>query len=124
MDGIVIRKWMEQYLDEKYTLVEENLVKEKDNMYGAPDQPQETGKGYAEFQAWAKELQRQTSVRPILEGDVNREGQEQPASKQSATRGYAYFTVNDGKNQILASSQEHANELFEKFKKVTPLNNK
>jgi hypothetical protein len=31
MDGIVLRKWMEQYLDEKYTVVEDHLMKEKDD---------------------------------------------------------------------------------------------
>ncbi len=44
MDGIVLRKWMEQYLDEKYTIVEENLVKEKDNLYAPSEPPKETGK--------------------------------------------------------------------------------
>ena len=29
MDGIVLRKWMEQYLDEKYQVIEQELVKEK-----------------------------------------------------------------------------------------------
>lgn len=118
MDGIVLRKWMEQYLDEKYTIVEENLVKEKDNLYAPSEPPKETGKGYAEFQEWAKTLQKQTSVRPIFEGDAKREGKEEAPARQSATRGYAYFTVNEGKNQILASSQDHANELFEKYKKT------
>lgn len=40
MDGVVIRKWMEQYLDEKYQTVEEKLMKEKDNMYKAPEKTQ------------------------------------------------------------------------------------
>jgi len=36
LDGIVVRKFMEAYLDEKYQTVEEQLMKEKDNLYKAP----------------------------------------------------------------------------------------
>ena len=33
MDGIVLRKWVERYLDEKYQVIESELMKEKDEHY-------------------------------------------------------------------------------------------
>lgn len=33
MDGITLRGWMDQYLDEKYKYMEDQLMKEKDDLY-------------------------------------------------------------------------------------------
>jgi len=112
MDGIVLRKWMEQYLDEKYQLIEQELYKQPENIY----ETHETGPGYEAFKKWAKELTEKKTVRPMWEKDIRKEGMENPMRKEAATRGYAYFQV---KNlQIYASSQEHAEELVAKLIKI------
>jgi hypothetical protein len=33
MDGIVLRQWMEKYLEEKYQVIEDKLMREKDDQY-------------------------------------------------------------------------------------------
>lgn len=112
MDGIVLRKWMEQYLDEKYQLVEQELYKQPDNIY----ETHETGPGYEAFKKWAKELTETKTVRPLSSEDIRKEGKENPMRKAAATRGWAYFQV---KNlQVLAQSQEHAEELVQKMIKA------
>jgi hypothetical protein len=85
MDGIVIRKWMEQYLEEKYTVVEDHLMKEKEQFnktYTA-----EEGKDW--FKVWKEsidklpgkmvpeltqeEIQREGKVKPVIEPYVRSE---------------------------------------------------
>src|SRR5690606_17318229 len=41
MDGIVLRRWMEKYLEEKYQVAEEKLMKEKDAYYRITADPTE-----------------------------------------------------------------------------------
>lgn len=117
LDGIVLRGWMEKYLDEKYQALEDELMKEKDRMYGKPEKKDEPidGPGYQEFKSWAAQLQEQAKARPITDADIRREGQEQPMRKQSVTSGYKYFDVRGVR--ILAITQEHAEELAEKMLK-------
>lgn len=78
MDGIVIRKWMEQYLFEKYEIVETNLKEEKNEVV----QVESTGPGYEEFKVWAASLAEKKTIRPITEKEIRTEGQEQPLSKK------------------------------------------
>lgn len=77
MDGIVLRKWMEQYLDEKYQHVEAEMMKQPDNIY-----KREEGEGYKEFLEWSKKLQAEKNIRPISTEDILREGQSDPAKKK------------------------------------------
>lgn len=112
MDGIVLRQWMEKYLDEKYQHVEEALMKEKDKPYYLPDQPDE-GPGYKAFKEWAKTLREGTKMPGMTEADIRKYGQEKPANKDAATAGYKYFTVHNV--QVMALTQEHAEELVQKM---------
>ena len=112
MDGIVLRKWMEQYLDEKYTVIEEELRKSKDTPYELPDKVDE-GPGYREFKEWAKSLQAGVKVPGMTDADYRKYGQEKPAKPNTATAGYKYFTVRN--IQVMALTQEHAEELVQKM---------
>lgn len=109
MDGIVLRKWMEQYLEEKYTVIEEELKREKSGEYHHEIPPAEEGPGYKAFKEWAANLQEGTKVPRSTDEDYQRWGQEKPLRK-SVTAGMKYFTVKD--KQIYASTQEHAEELY------------
>lgn len=110
MDGIVLRKWMEQYLDEKYTVIEDELRESKDSLYELPDKADE-GPGYREFKEWAKTLQMGVKVPGMTDADNRKYGQEKPAKRNTATAGYKYFTVFN--IQVYALTQEHAEQLVE-----------
>lgn len=78
MDGIVIRKWMEQYLDEKYQIVETELKQEKNKV----DEVESTGPGYEEFKRWAATLAEKKTILPITEAEIKSEGKEKPPTKK------------------------------------------
>lgn len=109
MDGIVIRQWMEKYLDEKYQVIEEELKKSPDKMY----QPSEVKTHDERHSEWLDKWQKEVGgvgnkVPSMTDQDMRRFGQEKP-ERNSLTAGYKYFDVN-GKG-IYATSQEHAEEL-------------
>lgn len=112
MDGIVLRKWMEKYLDEKYTVVEEELRKAKDNPHKLPEKAEE-GPGYKAFKEYAKSLTMGTKVPGMTDSDFRKYGKEQPVRKDAATAGYKYFQVRN--LQILALTQEHAEQLVQRM---------
>lgn len=76
LDGIVIRKFMESYLDEKYQAVEDKMMKEKDDHYKPQVQKQGTGEGYEMFKKWAADLQKSASsgIRTISQKEIDVEG--------------------------------------------------
>lgn len=108
MDGIVLRKWMEQYLEEKYQVIEEQLKKEKSGEYHEPIQPNEEGPGYRAFVEYANSLKEGAKVPAMTDADYLKYGKEKPAEK-NATGGYKYFTVRNV--QVYALTQEHAEDL-------------
>lgn len=110
MDGIVLRKWMEQYLDEKYQVIEEELRKEKSGEYSDSIPPAEEGPGYREFKAWAKSLQMGTKVPGMTEGDYRKYGKPE-VFLDSKTAGYKYFKVHNV--EVFALTQEHAEQLVQ-----------
>lgn len=112
MDGIVLRQWMEKYLDEKYQLVEAEVKKEKQSEQNADY----TGQGYEKFKKYAEELRGGMGKVPGMEEkEIKKHGQEKPVRK-TITDGYKYFPVRGV--QILAMTQEHAEELAEKMLKA------
>lgn len=123
MDGIVIRKWMEQYLDEKYQVVETNLMNEKDNPYqtAEPEPKPENYKVASDESAkewlrqWREEVEKaEGNKTPAMSReDILKWGQSEPPKRQSVTSGYKYFHV---KNlQVMALTQEHAEEIVKKM---------
>jgi hypothetical protein len=81
MDGIVIREWMEKYLDEKYQVIEESLMKERDDQYKGLSKD-ESGPGYELFKNYVKELTQTKNIRPLLNDQVKEEGQSEPKKKK------------------------------------------
>lgn len=104
MDGIVLRKWMEQYLDEKYQVIESELMKMKDDEY--KKHTQEPGKDW--YKIWLESVGTGNKVPGMEDKDVLKYGQEKPV-RESKTSGYKYFQVRN--IQVMALTQEHAEEL-------------
>lgn len=77
MDGIVLRKWMEQYLEEKYQVIEDELVKEKENIYERPVicQDEKVDKYINEM---LENLKPTEKVRDITPKEMQEEGREKP----------------------------------------------
>jgi hypothetical protein len=84
MDGIVLRQWMEKYLDEKYQVVEEKLMREKEEHYKiAEPKPAESGQLSHDqamdwFRKW-KDLVNKVEMKkiaPLSEKEIREEGQE------------------------------------------------
>lgn len=82
MDGIVIRKWMEAYLEEKYKVLEDKLMKEKYKPYQIPT-PSTGTEGYEEFKKWAAELKNPVgkTIRPMSDKEIKAEGRERETAK-------------------------------------------
>lgn len=112
MDGIVLRKWMEQYLDEKYTVIEEELKKEKSGEYYERKSSITDGPGRREFDEWANKMREGFKPAGMTDADYRKYGQEKPV-RESKTSGYKYFQVHN--IQVLALTQEHAEELVQKM---------
>jgi hypothetical protein len=86
MDGITVRDWMAKYLDEKYLVMEDLLMKEKDNIYKPVNLTEiemasvnridvdamlkEYGESIKAFEA--------KSILPMSEDEIEAEGQERP----------------------------------------------
>lgn len=110
MDGIVLRGWLEKYLDEKYQLVEQTVKAEQKKHDQDPDY---TGPGYEAFKKWAQQLQESVKKVPDMEQkDIAKFGKEKP-HRESVTSGYKYFNVRGV--EIYAITQEHAEELANKL---------
>lgn len=81
MDGIVLRKWMERYLDEKYQILEDELRKANQNDYAERVEQPEVGPGRKLFDDYANSLQMGRKVPCISDEDIKREGQKEPTKK-------------------------------------------
>lgn len=87
MDGIIIRGWMEKYLDEKYRALEDKLMKEKEaSMYAMPeppptDQPNATDWYQKWLDAAGSAETNAKKVRPMTDEEIMEEGQVKPKRK-------------------------------------------
>jgi hypothetical protein len=127
LDGIEIKQWMDQYLDEKYKVLEDQLMKEKETMYAPIPQTlteeikdQQTKQRLA---AWLDEIQKieGKAVLPMTEKEIRSEGQERP-KKEVYQNGYTleYVQLKD-KIQRTASEFYRDQLSFSGFK-IYPVN--
>lgn len=120
MDGIVLRKWMEQYLDEKYQVVEQELVTEKEN----PHQVQKTELNVFEY--WMKYNNLKEGIKPvphISDESVLSEGQSEPPRKPAISREYSTKEFGDQQqakielgNKIEALRKQHPGKSLDELK--------
>lgn len=113
MDGITLGIWMRGYLDEKYEVLERQLMAEKESFY----RPVKTDADYDadKHSSWLKKLAEACGEGHKVPGmtpeEIKINGKEDPKKKRSVTAGYTYFNVRGV--QIYASTQEHAEELVQ-----------
>jgi hypothetical protein len=96
LDGIVVRRWMEQYLEEKYRVMEDKLMKEKDEIYQQPIPVQdrdELAKKYLDIMekqlrpdgmktTLSKNHEYMQALKGISQQEINAEGQERPKASE------------------------------------------
>lgn len=122
LDGVTIGQWMKAYLDEKYEVLESQLMKEKDNPYkifekakdAPPEELSEDDPEYHWHDAWLENLRRSTApinkIPSLDDSTIRKYGKEKPV-KVAHTAGYAYFNVRGV--EIFASTRQHAEEIVE-----------
>lgn len=78
MDGITINGWMKKYLDEKYRVLETQLMKERDDHY-KPVVPENSERDWlAEWQNALDQFEHSKAVRPITDDEIKNEGKAKP----------------------------------------------
>lgn len=86
MDGITIREWMAKYAEEKYLVMEDMLMKEKENIYKFPELTEserqhldrvDVNKMLEDYKESMKGFEAR-AILPMSEEDIEKEGQEKP----------------------------------------------
>lgn len=77
MDGIVLRKWMEQYLSEKYDALERKLMREKDIVHQRQEMTSDDIAGKY-INQMLENLKPTQKVKGITDQEIRQEGQEKP----------------------------------------------
>jgi hypothetical protein len=81
MDGLTIGEWMKQYLKEKYEILEDQLMKEKEEYY-KPVVPENLDRDWlTEWQKAIDESQGFKPMAPLSEEEIKAEGQAEPKKK-------------------------------------------
>lgn len=105
LDGIVIRGWVEKYLEEKYQLVETESMKAKAKREGTRAKPstvlptEKVGisdagiKALEDMQKIVDETKKQSKVPGMTDAEIRKNGQEKPPKKSSLTSGETTFFV-------------------------------
>lgn len=120
MDGIVLRKWMEQYLDEKYQAIEQELMTERDTIH--TQQKSEINV----YQYWMEHNNLKEGIRPVPQisnESVLTEGQSEPPRKLAISREYStkeFAEQQNAKiilgNKIEAFRKLHPDKSFDELK--------
>lgn len=86
MDGITLREWMDKYLEEKYLIMEDNLMREKENIYKIPKLNEaekanlerlDINKMLDDYKESIKQFESR-AILPLTEEEIKAEGQERP----------------------------------------------
>lgn len=89
LDGITLREWMDKYLQEKYLVMEDKLMQEKDNLYKLPELSEserehvsriDVDKMLKDYEESIKAFQVR-AIMPMTEEEIKEEGQERPKRK-------------------------------------------
>lgn len=125
MDGITIGGWMKMYLDEKYQILEDKLMKEKDTPYsyvptsseaighapiknGMPAPPEVAQKYLDEIMDKLSDRKNEIGLTPE---EIRAQGKETPPKRKSTS---AMMTYNVRGIQVQALSEEHAKLIVQK----------
>lgn len=105
LDGIVIRGWIEKYLNEKYQLIETEAMKNKANREGTrakpsailpKDAPGISAAGMKALEDMRKivdETKKVSKIPGMTDADIRRNGQLQPPKKTALTAGMKWFKI-------------------------------
>lgn len=92
MDGITLREWMEKYLEEKYKVMEDILMREKENIYKPAQLNEDERKHLIDVDALLNEYKETLkrfepkAIRPMSEEEIKAEGQDDPDAAYKAYR--------------------------------------
>jgi hypothetical protein len=121
-DDLVVNQWFKTYLENKYQVIEDKLMREKDNQYAAimrpdPSLPIQEAQTLSEeaqmqkvkerFKAW-REAVEAISVKPVLpmtEDDIRKEGQTKPRKAAPYTPTVTLAEFNARQKLIRAASK-------------------
>lgn len=78
LDPTIIFEWMGCYLEEKYQVVEEKLVKEKDEYYKVPERTENPDVADKYIRQMLESLRPEPVVSGMTEQEIKQEGQEKP----------------------------------------------
>jgi hypothetical protein len=121
LDGIVIRGWVDKYLDEKYQLIEAETLKNKAKREGTRAQPYVLPKdapgisdvgaqALADMQKIVDATAKQSKIPSMTDADIRKNGQATPPKKEALTAGWATYQV--GNYKIQAADRKHAKKLI------------
>lgn len=120
LDSAVIFGWMDKYLDEKYQVIENNLMKEKENhMYSVPPLPEpspDTDKWMAEWLESVGKVETK-AIAPMSKREIMEEGKVVPKPK-------IYNNVVTGSAEYYESKEMHFRWIRECFEPITGKPNK
>lgn len=108
MDGITIAKWMKEYLIEKYTILENQLINERDE-YWKPVVPENSDRDW--HTEWLTAVNKSDGFKQVPhldEDEIKKEGQVRPAKK--------VYPYNESEAQIRL--REHHDKIFQ-FQEMT-----
>lgn len=92
LDGIIVCRWMQQYLDEKYQVLENQLMKEKDEMYKKPlentdwlqlwKEAVEKSASEGEIKTTSQNLTYLNNIRGMSDKEIKEQGQPKPKKSE------------------------------------------